>query len=394
MKVITTEFTRFFNDSAGRVIAEADVSGNVVSQIIWADKPLAIKKGSAYYYYIYNGHGDVVKLVDGSGTIKNTYAYDEWGNIVSKNETITNPIRYAAGYYDEESGMYYFQARYYDPMVGRFISEDSYEGDVTNPLSINPYIYCLNNPLIYDDESGHFVATILGALSGAVIDGLSAAIQGKDILTGIVSGATGGAIAGATVDITIATGGTALAPLVIGSAVGGGLGAMAGNALDQVGNRWKWGNGEDLSYIGSTLNYESMVSSGITGLGLGALSGYTGYSLAQVGQYGQSLFSNAATNALTYGNNTAVNNTINGIYSSAYSVSNSLLRADATFTSLYTVSSNLADYYVNPYLTNIGNTIFNYNRYSNFSTNYNYYNYNRYNSYNSYYSSPFYNSYY
>jgi RHS repeat-associated protein len=96
-----------------------------------------------------------VKIVDESGKIVNRYKYDEWGNILEETEEIENPLKYTGEYYDEESGMYYLRARYYDPVIGRFVAKDSYEGEVTNPLSLNLYIYCYNNPLGYIDPSGH-----------------------------------------------------------------------------------------------------------------------------------------------------------------------------------------------------------------------------------------------
>lgn len=147
--------TRYHCDEAGRVIAEADGNNQVIAEVIWGHKPLARKVGSNYYYYIYNGHGDVIGLTDETGAIVNSYSYDEWGKITSKTETISNPIRYSGEYYDEESGLYYLRARYYDPSIGRFISKDSYEGDIKNPLTINLYAYCGNNPIIRDDPSGH-----------------------------------------------------------------------------------------------------------------------------------------------------------------------------------------------------------------------------------------------
>ncbi len=66
------------------------------------------------YYYLTNGHGDVVQIVDENGNIVNSYNYDEWGNILNQTEQISNPIKYAGEYYDEESGLYYLRARYYD----------------------------------------------------------------------------------------------------------------------------------------------------------------------------------------------------------------------------------------------------------------------------------------
>ncbi|WP_134218332.1 RHS repeat-associated core domain-containing protein [Pelotomaculum sp. FP] len=115
-----------------------------------------------YYYYLYNGHGDVTQVIDQNGNKVNSYTYDEWGNILYKQELLSQPLKYAGEYYDEESGLYYLRARYYDPTIGRFISRDSYGGDITNPLSLNSYTYVENNPLGYIDPSGHFsIGTII-----------------------------------------------------------------------------------------------------------------------------------------------------------------------------------------------------------------------------------------
>ena len=106
-----------------------------------------------------------MQIVDESGKIVNSYAYDEWGNILEQEEELSNPMRYRGEYYDEESGFYYLRARYYDPTLGRFITRDSYEGQLTNPLSLNLYTYCHNNPLKYVDPSGHIIETGLDVLS-------------------------------------------------------------------------------------------------------------------------------------------------------------------------------------------------------------------------------------
>ncbi|MCR6545180.1 RHS repeat-associated core domain-containing protein [Dehalobacterium formicoaceticum] len=109
-------------------------------------------------------------MVDVNGNIVNNYSYDEWGNILSKTESIANPIRYAGEYFDEESGFYYLRARYYDPSTGRFISEDPYEGSIDNPLSLNLYTYCSNNPIKFVDPSGFVPVVLRDALpKGAII---------------------------------------------------------------------------------------------------------------------------------------------------------------------------------------------------------------------------------
>ncbi len=52
-------------------------------------------------------------------------------------------------------GLYYYGARYYDPSIGRFITEDSWPGEMVNPQSQNLYVYVMNNPLRYVDPTGN-----------------------------------------------------------------------------------------------------------------------------------------------------------------------------------------------------------------------------------------------
>jgi len=116
-------------------------------------------------YYMYNGHADVTALIDATtGTTRATYYYDAFGNIdeqkyytASGTETtpINNSIMYAGYQYDEETGLYYLNARMYDPKIARFLQEDTYSGTINDPLSLNLYAYCANNPLIYVDPTGH-----------------------------------------------------------------------------------------------------------------------------------------------------------------------------------------------------------------------------------------------
>jgi RHS repeat-associated protein len=113
------------------------------------------KTASKDYYYLYNGHGDVVQIVDTSGKTVNEYNYDEWGNIISQTEEISNSFKYAGEVYDAETGLYYLRARYYDPSIGRFLNEDTVEGQIDNPLTQNLYTYVGNNPLIRFDPSGN-----------------------------------------------------------------------------------------------------------------------------------------------------------------------------------------------------------------------------------------------
>ena len=144
--------------------------------------------GTAYYYgltlisqgnnayYLYNGHGDVVQLVTGTGTLGRSYEYDAFGNEVNPSATDTNPFRYAGQYFDTETGTYYLRARYYDPSLGRFTQQDSWAfADINDPLSLNLYTYCYNNPVYYFDPGGRFAIPVIlmDIAKSAVLVGIS-----------------------------------------------------------------------------------------------------------------------------------------------------------------------------------------------------------------------------
>ncbi|MCE3202638.1 RHS repeat domain-containing protein [Paenibacillus sonchi] len=152
-----TQYNYNFN---AEVITEEKNSGQKANYVrgdrVLVKKEKTDGKDFKDYYYLYNGHGDVTQIVDTSGKIVNSYTYDEWGNILNQTEEISNPFKYTGEMYDEETGLYYLRARYYDPSIGRFLNEDTYEGKIDNPLSLNLYTYVENNPLNFTDPSGHY----------------------------------------------------------------------------------------------------------------------------------------------------------------------------------------------------------------------------------------------
>jgi RHS repeat-associated protein len=124
--------------------------------------------GVAYYHQ--NQHGDITSLRDRNGNVLKSYEYDIWGNILTSSSTqsFENPFTYSGEYWDKFTSLQYLRARWYDPSMGRFISEDTYEGDIKNPLSLNLYTYVENNPLKYKDPSGNVPVIEMGAIEGRV----------------------------------------------------------------------------------------------------------------------------------------------------------------------------------------------------------------------------------
>ena len=110
--------------------------------------------GTNTYYFQRNLFGDVVAIYDTNGAKVVEYVYDAWGNCTIKGTTTNyvvahaNPIRYRGYYYDEDTKLYYLNARYYSPEFRRFISPD--DTAYLNPESVNGlnlYIYANNNPI-------------------------------------------------------------------------------------------------------------------------------------------------------------------------------------------------------------------------------------------------------
>ena len=136
--------------------------GNNVLDIIYDNSglPYALKYNGAYYIYVLNQQGDVIRIVNSTGATVAEYKYDAWGNLLVAESSLTaigkiNPIRYRGYYYDTETGFYYLQSRYYDPSIGRFINADTFASTGQGFVGYNVFAYCNNNPANLTDSSGN-----------------------------------------------------------------------------------------------------------------------------------------------------------------------------------------------------------------------------------------------
>jgi type VI secretion system secreted protein VgrG len=145
--------TSIYAYDQGNVIEEVNGSGAVVAryaQGLGMDEPLAMLRGGATSFYHADGLGSVTSLSSSAGALAQTYTFDSFGKQTASSGSLTNPFQYTARELDSETGLYYYRARYYDPNVGRLISEDPIEFAGGN----NFYEYSYNNPGNFKDPSG------------------------------------------------------------------------------------------------------------------------------------------------------------------------------------------------------------------------------------------------
>jgi len=145
--------------------------------------------------FAYDGAGNRLRAVKGG--VETRYIYDANGNLLA-----------------EANGFYYMRARYYDPVNGRFISEDPMGFDGGD---VNLYVYGSNNPVLLVDPSGEFITILGGAVGGGLAGGITGGIVGflsslptatsfRDVVIGTVTGAAVGTVVGAVAGAVIGAG--------------------------------------------------------------------------------------------------------------------------------------------------------------------------------------------
>ena len=179
-----------------------------------------------FCYFQRNLQGDVVGIYDENGTPKVKYNYDAWGNCTISSETTdyplahANPIRYRGYYYDEDTGLYYLNARYYSPVWRRFISpDDTAYLDPESVNGLNLYAYCNNDPVNYADPTGCFgisaliaitVASILIGATAQLVSNALAGETGSELWRGVAGAALGSGVNALALCLAIPTGGASL----------------------------------------------------------------------------------------------------------------------------------------------------------------------------------------
>lgn len=111
--------------------------------------------GVSCYTYVKDVQGSITQVLDDTGKIVTSYDYDDYGKTTKTGNSTCNVLAYSGGVYDEKTGYYYLNSRYYNPNNGNFLSQDSYRGEHTQQETWNLYGYCSGNPVSFVDPSGH-----------------------------------------------------------------------------------------------------------------------------------------------------------------------------------------------------------------------------------------------
>lgn len=223
---IITEF--LFDDLDA--IAEVNASGDVVAHHLYGagiDANLATFADGQTFYVMRDGLNSVRNIVDATETVRNSYDYDGWGSIIARLETVANRYTFTGREIDDESGLYYYRARMYDPLIGAFTQLDPLDGNLGRSL----YIYVENRPASNVDPGGLW--SLLGAIAAVVavvavvvlvlaIPPVGAAVAAAPAAIGAVAGLvleTVGLVSTATTVAVAGASATAATTVVVANAV-------------------------------------------------------------------------------------------------------------------------------------------------------------------------------
>ncbi|MCP4348900.1 MAG: RHS repeat-associated core domain-containing protein, partial [Desulfobacterales bacterium] len=137
------------------VIEERKTDGSLLAHYRYADRLFRLDTQTGSQYYHHDALGSTVNLTGSDGSAVVSYRLDPWGKIRVQTGITVNRHIFTGQEYDENTGLIYFDARYYDPEIARFTAQDAYLGELGIPPSLHRYTYVYSNPTVYIDLFGY-----------------------------------------------------------------------------------------------------------------------------------------------------------------------------------------------------------------------------------------------
>ncbi|WP_137940441.1 RHS repeat-associated core domain-containing protein, partial [Chitinivorax sp. B] len=159
----TTHWLVDANRDHAQVLEEQDATGQT-THYSHGDDLLSQQRGDDVRYFLYDALGSTRGLTDAQGNLTDQYQYDAWGQTRQHDGTSQTAYQFAGEQWDTNLGWIYLRARYLDPVTGRFVSVDPFNGYDTKPSSLHDYLYADNDPVVNLDPSGR--ETIAGLMTG------------------------------------------------------------------------------------------------------------------------------------------------------------------------------------------------------------------------------------
>jgi RHS repeat-associated protein len=167
---LTTKYLVDTNNLTGYAqVVEELQNGSVSKQYTYGLDLISQRQSSGVSFYNYDGHGSVRGLSNASGNVTDTYSYDAFGTLIERTGTTDNNYLYSGEQFDGDLGFYYNRARYLNVSTGRFISQDSYEGNYNHPKSLHKYSYAENDAVNAADPSGNFTISEIVAVASIIV---------------------------------------------------------------------------------------------------------------------------------------------------------------------------------------------------------------------------------
>jgi RHS repeat-associated protein len=120
-------------------------------------------------YYHYDGLGSTRVLTDDAGGVTDTYTYEAFGDLLRRTGATENSYLFTGEQYDPNAGFYYLRARYYNSENGRFLTRDTWQGNMFEQITLHSYFYCNVNPVMYTDPSGKFSLNELATATDVIL---------------------------------------------------------------------------------------------------------------------------------------------------------------------------------------------------------------------------------